>query len=64
MTFVKKNAKAIASALHQELVDLGMPKGDIQFHIEDGEGLSPLGAKSIELLFLPIKGSNYYRFTR
>ena len=52
----QKNAKAIASALHQELVDLGMPKGDIQFHIEDGEGLSPLGAKSIELLFSANKG--------
>lgn len=33
-----------------------MPKGDIQFHIEDGEGLSPLGAKSIELLFSANKG--------
>ena len=52
----QKNAKAIASALHQELVDLGMPKGDIKFHIEDGEGLSPLGAKSIELLFSANKG--------
>ncbi len=52
----QKNVKAIASALHQELLDLGMPKGDIQFHIEDGEGLSPLGAKSIELLFSANKG--------
>ena len=51
-----KNAKVIAVALHQELVDLGMPKGDIEFHIEDGEGLSPLGAKSIELLFSANKG--------
>ena len=41
----------IATALHQELVDLGMPKGDIQFHIEEGEELSSLGAKSIEMLF-------------
>ena len=32
----QKNAKDIATALHQELVDLGMPKGDIQFHIEKG----------------------------
>ncbi|ETJ42239.1 DNA repair protein RecN, partial [human gut metagenome] len=47
----QKNAKAIASALHQELVDLGMPKGDIQFHIEEGTELSSLGAKSIEMLF-------------
>ena len=46
-----KNAKVIATALHQELVDLGMPKGDIQFHIEEGEELSSLGAKSIEMLF-------------
>ena len=30
----QKNAKEIATALHQQLVDLGMPKGDIQFHIE------------------------------
>ena len=51
-----KNAKVIAVALHQELVDLGMPKGDIEFHIVDGEGLSPLGAKSIELLFSANKG--------
>ena len=40
----------IATALHQELVDLGMPKGDIQFHIEEGDELSSLGAKSIEML--------------
>ena len=46
-----KNAKVIATALHQELVDLGMPKGDIQFHIEEGDELSSLGAKSIEMLF-------------
>ena len=51
-----KNAKVIANALHQELVDLGMPKGEIQFHIEDGDGLSSLGAKSIELLFSANKG--------
>ena len=51
-----KNAKVIANALHQELVDLGMPKGEIQFHIEDGDGLSALGAKSIELLFSANKG--------
>ena len=30
-----KNAKVIAVALHQELVDLGMPKGYIEFHIVD-----------------------------
>lgn len=51
-----KNAKAIATALHQELVDLGMPKGDIQFHIEEGNELSSLGAKSIEMLFSANKG--------
>ncbi|WP_298713913.1 DNA repair protein RecN [uncultured Veillonella sp.] len=51
-----KNAKAIATALHQELVDLGMPKGDIQFHIEEGIELSLLGAKSIEMLFSANKG--------
>ena len=51
-----KNAKVIATALHQELVDLGMPKGDIQFHIEEGEELSSLGAKSIEMLFSANKG--------
>ena len=51
-----KNAKIIANALHQELVDLGMPKGEIQFHIEDGDDLSSLGAKSIELLFSANKG--------
>ena len=51
-----KNAKVIANALHQELVDLGMPKGEIQFHIEDEDGLSALGAKSIELLFSANKG--------
>ena len=51
-----KNAKVIATALHQELVDLGMPKGDIQFLIEEGEELSSLGAKSIEMLFSANKG--------
>ena len=51
-----KNAKVIAIALHQELVDLGMPKGDIQFHIEEEEELSSLGAKSIEMLFSANKG--------
>ena len=51
-----KNAKTIANALHQELVDLGMPKGEIQFHIEDEDGLSALGANSIELLFSANKG--------
>ena len=51
-----KNAKVIATALHQELVDLGMPKGDIQFHIEEGDELSLLGAKSIEMLFSANKG--------
>lgn len=51
-----KNAKVIATALHQELVDLGMPKGDIQFHIEEGDELSSLGAKSIEILFSANKG--------
>ena len=51
-----KNAKVIATALHQELVDLGMPKGDIQFYIEEGEELSSLGAKSIEMLFSANKG--------
>ena len=51
-----KNAKIIATALHQELVDLGMPKGDIQFQIEDGIELSSLGAKSIEMLFSANKG--------
>ena len=51
-----KNAKVIATALHQELVDLGMPKGDIQFHIEEGDELSSLGAKSIEMLFSANKG--------
>ena len=51
-----KNAKAIATALHQELMDLGMPKGDIQFHIEEGTELSSLGAKSIEMLFSANKG--------
>ena len=51
-----KNAKVIATALHQELVDLGMPKGDIQFHIEEGTELSSLGAKSIEMLFSANKG--------
>ena len=51
-----KNAKVIATALHQELVDLGMPKGDIQFHIEEGDALSSLGAKSIEMLFSANKG--------
>ena len=51
-----KNANIIANALHQELVDLGIPKGEIQFHIEDGDGLSALGAKSIELLFSANKG--------
>ena len=51
-----KNAKVIATALHQELVDLGMPKGDIQFHIEEGNELSSLGAKSIEMLFSANKG--------
>lgn len=51
-----KNAKAIATALHHELVDLGMPKGDIQFHIEEGIELSSLGAKSIEMLFSANKG--------
>lgn len=52
----QKNAKEIATALHQELVDLGMPKGDIQFHIEEGTDLSSLGAKSIEMLFSANKG--------
>ena len=52
----QKNAKDIATALHQELVDLGMPKGDIQFHIEEGTELSSLGAKSIEMLFSANKG--------
>ena len=51
-----KNAKAIATALHHELVDLGMPKGDIQFYIEEGIELSSLGAKSIEMLFSANKG--------
>ena len=51
-----KNAKVIATALHQELVDLGMPKGDIQFHIKEGDELSSLGAKSIEMLFSANKG--------
>ena len=51
-----KNAKVIATALHQELVDLGMPQGDIQFHIEEGDELSSLGAKSIEMLFSANKG--------
>ena len=51
-----KNAKVIATAIHQELVDLGMPKGDIQFHIEEGDELSSLGAKSIEMLFSANKG--------
>ena len=51
-----KNAKVIATALHQELVDLGMPKGDIQFHIEEGDEPSSLGAKSIEMLFSANKG--------
>ena len=51
-----KNAKVISTALHQELVDLGMPKGDIQFHIEEGDELSSLGAKSIEMLFSANKG--------
>lgn len=51
-----KNAKVIATALHQELVDLGMPKGDIQFHIEEGDELASLGAKSIEMLFSANKG--------
>ena len=51
-----KNAKVIATALHQELVDLGMPKGDIQFHIEEGDELSSLGPKSIEMLFSANKG--------
>ncbi len=51
-----KNAKVISTALHQELVDLGMPKGDIQFHIEEGDELSSLGAKSIEMLFSSNKG--------
>ena len=51
-----KNAKVIATALHQELVDLGMPKGDIQFNIEEGDELSSLGAKSIEMLFSANKG--------
>ena len=51
-----KNAKMIATALHQELVDLGMPKGEIQFHIEEGDELSSLGAKSIEMLFSANKG--------
>ena len=51
-----KNAKVIATALHQELVDLGMPKGDIKFHIEEGDELSSLGAKSIEMLFSANKG--------
>ena len=51
-----KNAKVIATALHQELVDLGMPKGDIQFYIEEGKELSSLGAKSIEMLFSANKG--------
>ena len=51
-----KNAKVIATALHQELIDLGMPKGDIQFHIEEGDELSSLGAKSIEMLFSANKG--------
>ena len=52
----QKNAKEIATALHQELMDLGMPKGDIQFHIEEGTELSSLGAKSIEMLFSANKG--------
>ncbi|MDU4873625.1 MAG: DNA repair protein RecN, partial [Veillonella parvula] len=52
----QKNAKEIATALHQELMDLGMPKGDIQFHIEEGIQLSSLGAKSIEMLFSANKG--------
>ena len=51
-----KNKEVIATALHQELIDLGMSKGDIQFYIEDSEELSPLGAKSIELLFSANKG--------
>ena len=33
-----------------------MPKGDIQFHIEEGTELSSLGAKSIEMLFSANKG--------
>ena len=52
----QKNAQDIATALHQELVDLGMPKGDIQFHIEEGTELSSLGSKSIEMLFSANKG--------
>lgn len=55
-----KNREVIATALHQELIDLGMSKGDIQFYIEDSEELSPLGAKSIELLFSANKGEQLF----
>ena len=47
----------IATALHQELVDLGMPKGDIQFHIEEGDELSSLGANPLKCYFLLIRGT-------
>lgn len=52
----QKNAKIIAKQLRAELVDLGMEKGDISFHIESSDTLTALGAASIELLFTANKG--------
>lgn len=51
-----KNAKLITAALQKELVDLGMPKGNIEFQIVQADELTALGAESIELLFTANKG--------
>lgn len=52
----QENAEVITEKLRSELVDLGMDKGDIRFHIEFSDELLSLGAKSIELLFTANKG--------
>lgn len=46
-----KNAQLITKALQKELKDLGMPKARLEFKIKESEGLTALGAQSIELLF-------------
>lgn len=45
------NRRIIADALQQRLQSLGMAKARIGFAIEEADGLTPLGAKHIELLF-------------
>lgn len=46
-----RNARLIEQALQNELKDLGMEKGIIQFCIEESDELQALGADSIELVF-------------